>query len=179
MIFIDLDSCQQLFPLLNLICVKEGCLLNLSRAAWARMCTDSVAPTCLKPELRLGSPLQILARPVTTPGIISHCSAARTINIWIAGRERNHKRTSVMKWDSRWLKLAQSYWSECLVCRSGLCFLLSTWPMLYDPAPNHKGKAGGGIVAQPSLYCLECLSLLLSKSEKTCLSSCLQFMRDL
>lgn len=136
-------------------------------------------PSCLKPELRLGSPLQILARPVTTPGIISHCSAARTINIWIAGRERNHKRMSAMKWDSRWLKLAQCYWAEYLVCRSRLCFLLSTWPMLYDPAPNHKGKEDGGIGAQPSLHWLECLSPLLSKSEKRAFlhvfSSCATF----
>lgn len=87
-------------------------------------------PSCLKLELRLGSPLQIMARPVTTLGIISHYSAARTINIWITGRGRNHKRMSVMKWDSRWLKLALCYWTECLVCHSGLCFLLSTWPML-------------------------------------------------
>lgn len=38
-------------PMLNIICIKQGCYLNLSRTIQARICTDSMAPPKEPPVL--------------------------------------------------------------------------------------------------------------------------------
>lgn len=85
-----------------------------------------------------------------------------TFGLLGAGGARNHKLMSVMKWDRRWLKLTQCYWSECPVC-SGFFFLFSEWDTC---SKILTGEAGFGIVNRPSLPWLKCLFLLLSKTGK-------------